>query len=302
MKRLMCVESYRLQISNDRIDPNQDFETININSHGFRGQDVSIQKPENTFRIFAVGGSTMVGSGSTSDVTTIPGYLQDEFDSLNLEYDVEVINAGIVGAWSLTETSLIKTKLLKFSPDLFIIYDGWNDASKEAGWIEDNSNAEEITSKWINRWTEICNIGKENNFQTVIFIQPLLGTSDRTLSEQEYEKYIEFKNDNTLNRLGLIADSLDYLNEDCDKTVDLRNAFDGINAAIFWDVGHVGNSGNKIISKKMFEAVYPLMNIPEVSISSSSDVLSTSESEITNEAQKDYFCLLYTSPSPRDRG
>ena len=27
MKRLMCIESYRLQISSDRIDPNQDFET-----------------------------------------------------------------------------------------------------------------------------------------------------------------------------------------------------------------------------------------------------------------------------------
>ena len=42
--------------------PNQNMETININSHGFRGQEVSLQKPENTFRIFGVGGSLFIGS------------------------------------------------------------------------------------------------------------------------------------------------------------------------------------------------------------------------------------------------
>ena len=87
MKRQLCVESYQLQIFNEGIDPNQDLETININSHGFRGQEVSLQKPENTFRIFGVGGSTMMGSGSLSDVTTITGYLQNEFNNLNLQYN-----------------------------------------------------------------------------------------------------------------------------------------------------------------------------------------------------------------------
>ena len=110
-----------------------------------------------------------------------------------------MINAGISGAWSQTEINLIKTKLLKFNPDLFIIYDGWNDSSDDPGWTENNDNAEEIISKWVNRWTEICNLGKENNFKTVIFIQPILGTSDRTLSEQEYARYIEpeWKDGNT---------------------------------------------------------------------------------------------------------
>ena len=292
MKRLMCVESFRLQISDERIDPDQDFETININSHGFRGQEVSIQKPENTFRIFGIGGSTMVGSGSTSDVTTIPGYLQNEFDSLNLQYNVEVVNAGIVGAWSLTETNLIKTKLLNFNPDLFIIYDGWNDASKEAGWTENDDNAKQIVSKWVHRWIEICNLGKENNFKTAIFIQPILGTSDRTLSEKEYAMYIKTKDDNTLERLELLANSLGDLEKVCDKTIDLRNAFDGINSPVFWDRGHVGNNGNQIISKKIFEAIYPLMDIPENSISSSTEILDASKSEITNEATKDYFIQL----------
>ena len=259
IKRQMCVESYQLQISEDGADPNQDFETININSYGFRGKEISIQKPENTFRIFGVGGSTMMGSGSLSDVTTITGFLQNEFDKLNLQYNVEVINAGVSGAWSHTEVNLIKTKLLRFNPDLFIIYDGWNDSSL-GGWTENNDNAEEVVSKWISRWTEICNLGKENNFKTVIFIQPILGTSDRTLSEKEFSKYLEVKDGQDLKRLVFFAEALDELKTVCDGTADLRHAFDGIDAPIYWDSGHMANTGNKIISKKMFQVIYPLVD------------------------------------------
>ena len=38
--------------------PNQHFRTININSHGFRGAEIFKEKPDETFRIFVVGGST----------------------------------------------------------------------------------------------------------------------------------------------------------------------------------------------------------------------------------------------------
>ena len=56
--------------------PNQNMETININSHGFRGDDFSEKKDLDTYRIFIVGGSTTFGSGATSDDTTIPSFLQ----------------------------------------------------------------------------------------------------------------------------------------------------------------------------------------------------------------------------------
>ena len=256
-KRQMCIESYQLQISEDGADPNQDFQTMNINSHGFRGTEISIEKPENTFRIFGVGGSTMMGSGSLSDVTTITGFLQNEFDKQNLQYDVEVINAGQSGAWSHTEVNLIKTKLLRFNPDLFIIYDGWNDAGA-GGWTENNENAKEIVSNWVSRWSEICIQGKENNFKTVIFVQPILGTSERTLSEQEFSNFLEV-NDTNLKRLGLFAEALHELKTVCDGTADLRNAFDGIDVPIYWDAGHMANTGNKIISKKMFQVIFPLI-------------------------------------------
>ena len=108
--------------------PDQHLSTVNINDQGFRGPEFSVQKPDNTYRIFFLGGSTAFGYGSTSDATAIPGYLQTMYDARGLPFEVEVINAGIGHAASYTEHMMIKDRLLDMGPDLFIIYDGWNDA------------------------------------------------------------------------------------------------------------------------------------------------------------------------------
>ncbi len=110
------------------IKPDQHFPTININSHGFRGPEISVEKSDDVYRIFVVGGSSMFGSGATSDEKTIPGFLQKEFDNVLLPKKIEIINAGIGSATSFQETYLIKNYLIKFNPDLFIIYDGNNDS------------------------------------------------------------------------------------------------------------------------------------------------------------------------------
>lgn len=130
LRKKICYDSqnfifFDLHIS--YVEPNQHFDTINTNSHGFRGPEILKEKPENTFRIFVIGGSTAFGWGSTSDSTTIPGFLQKKFDDANLNFKVEVINAGVPGVDSYLETIYIKHELLDFQPDLFIIYTGRND-------------------------------------------------------------------------------------------------------------------------------------------------------------------------------
>jgi len=255
MKRQMCVELYQIQFSSEHIEPNQTFETININSYGFRGSELTFEKPENTFRIFGVGGSTMMGSGSTSDVTTIPGFLQQSFDEIMFNPKIQVINAGISGAWSHTETNLIKNKLLKFEPDLIIVYDGWNDASVGS----DNPNI--MVDSWKNRWEEICLLGNEMGFDVIITIQPMVGTGKKPLSEKEYVYYLDIQPKGILSTLDLLAKKLTELESSCTSTNDLRNAFDEIDSEIFWDAGHMGNAGNKIIAQKMFEVILP--HIPQ---------------------------------------
>ena len=68
--------------------PNQNMETVNINSHGFRGHDFSEKKDLDTYRIFIVGGSTIFGSGSTSDDTTVPSFLQKKFKSTHSDQKI----------------------------------------------------------------------------------------------------------------------------------------------------------------------------------------------------------------------
>lgn len=129
-KRIICLDHKNFKWTNNptlEIFPNQHYNTININEYGFRGKSISIEKPVDVFRIFIVGGSTVFGVGSSSDNSTISGYLQELYDDSNTDFKVEVINAGIPNAYSSDELYIINNKLLKFNPDLIIVYDGWND-------------------------------------------------------------------------------------------------------------------------------------------------------------------------------
>lgn len=130
LQKQICQDSNYLQYEEPNIlmvKPNQHFQTININDHGFRGAEIDIQKQSDTYRIFVVGGSTAFGHGSTSDVTTIPGYLQTIFDESTTK-KIEVINAGKPRATSLDESYFIRNSIKNYEPDLIIIYDGANDA------------------------------------------------------------------------------------------------------------------------------------------------------------------------------
>ena len=285
LKRQICVESYNIQYSPERIEPNQNYETVNINSVGFRGDDISLEKPNDTIRIFGLGGSTMFGVGSTSDITTIPGSLQQKFDNEHFEKKIQVINAGVSDGWSQTESNLVKHTILDFSPDLLIVYDGWNDA-QNIEQVPDTQINQKI-SQWVERWDEICTLGKERNFKTIIIIQPLVGTSNRELSEEEYANFLELSKTNILPRLELFAAALKELNS-CTATYDFRNVFDGIEKPVFWDQGHVGNVGNEIIAQNMFEVIKPL--ISDIS-QTSYDVVKNNTNTTNDEKINEYYYL-----------
>jgi len=131
--RQLCLDNSNLIYHKDPLanaiawEPNQHMKTININNEGFRGPEIQREKSEDTYRIFMVGGSTTFGYGTSSDQNTIPARLQEKFDQVNLEKNVEVINAGIHGYTSLDEMNLVKNKLVHYDPDLVIIFDGSND-------------------------------------------------------------------------------------------------------------------------------------------------------------------------------
>lgn len=109
--------------------PNQHTETVNINSHGMRGPEFNFDKEFDEYRIFFLGGSTAYGVYSTSDSTTIPGFLDKKLSQE--KHNVNVINSGVNGGNSYDEYYLVKNTILKYNPDMLIVYAGWNDLIRQ---------------------------------------------------------------------------------------------------------------------------------------------------------------------------
>ena len=112
------------------------------------------------------------GARSTNlEIIIIEG---DFFQKYDAEFKIEIINGGIQGADSYAETSIIENKLINYSPDMVIIYDGWND-------LRANNTAESV----YDNWNLMCNLGKQNNFDVIIALQPIAGFGNKMLTQQE---------------------------------------------------------------------------------------------------------------------
>jgi len=231
-----------------------DENVVSINNDGFRGSEFTEVKQDNTYRIFAVGGSTTFGAGVLDD-QTYPFYLQELYDDTNLGLKVEVINAGWAERWSLPETAMIKNDLINFEPNLFIIYDGWNDLIKEVFEGVDGASAIEFKERWL----EICGLGKQLGFDVIISLQPLAGTGKKVLTEQEYEAKTGAKNQELFDVYPSYVKQLDALGEHCYLAVDLRGLFDYEKGPIYYDHGHTGPRGNQIIAQKFYSLSLPLL-------------------------------------------
>ena len=228
---------------------------LSFNSYGFRGVEFSNEKPSNVYRIFMVGGSTMLGAETTND-TTIPSILQKMFDEKNLDLKIEVINAGVAGGNTISELALIKSKIINYNPDLIIMFDGWNDLS-----------ADYAVENTINKWAQVCALGNEKNFDVVIALQPIAGFGNKSLTPQEKinsltgEDHKGFQLIQSRSTYDWIARQMQILSFDAEiqlgkgicETYDLRSIFDGVNGAIYWDQGHILHAGNLILAEKFFE-------------------------------------------------
>jgi len=287
-KRQLCVDLYEIKTLGMELVPNQENQSITINSLGFRGDEFSVDKSDSTYRIFMLGGSTMFGYGATSDKTTIPGYLKEFFYRDYEEYDIEIINSGIQGADSFDELNLIKTKLLNYSPNMIIIYDGWND-------LRERNSASTI----YNNWDSMCKLGKESGMDVMVVLQPIAGFGDKVLTKQEIEfseTGRDYENNLLINSYGKYqkyTKNLENL-DSCEMSVNLRGVFDNESVPIYWDQGHVSDKGNNLIAKALQEKIIQLLpkNLPE-------SIQSKQEYETENsqtETQIRYLLSSYKTP------
>ena len=289
VKRSMCLDSIYLTATTSPITlypPNQNFDTIDINSQGFRGSEFSIIKPDETYRIFFVGGSTTFGFGASDNEKTIPGYFEKEFNIT--EKNIEVINAGIGAAWSFSEEYLIQNYLIKYDPDLVIVYDGANDSRYRIisdqgknnfsigeyipnfyrtpyflndfvfkfGFSDEKNNqldvnrVESVSSLWNQRMQNICDSGMKNDFDVAIILQPMLAMENRDLFGDEeifYKNHINTHGENAIKIYEKMKESLKTL-ENCSITYDMTSIFQDTQKPIYWDDVHITEEGNRIVA------------------------------------------------------
>ena len=181
--RMILCENIDLTFLDEMIYSEKTESSISLNQYGFRGPEFSAQKSDNTYRIFVVGSSVAYGQ-HVLDKDTISTHLQNLFDEYDSELKIEVINAGFGNAWSKTEVKWIKENLSEFEPDLVIVLDGWTDVTRELvkneDWDED-ANIE----KWTTRWNDLCEFGTEKGFDTIVTIQPILGSSNKIFTNNQ---------------------------------------------------------------------------------------------------------------------
>ena len=105
-----------------------------INALGLRGPETTIAKPEGTYRIVCIGGSTTYGTGASTDERTYPAQLEVLLNKLaeagrapGIER-YEVLNGGVSGYNSADSLINLSLRLAELKPDAVLDYDSANDA------------------------------------------------------------------------------------------------------------------------------------------------------------------------------
>ena len=260
-RELLCDE-FNLNFVTEPIPFSTKITTYN--NEGFRGPEFLKEKSDKTYRIVVIGGSTTFGDGS-ADNETWPHYLQEIFNILDLNYNVEIINAGVNSGWSGSETKLIREKILDYDPDLLMIYDGWNDVRMQLGEPQGRIAKPEMANPtlWKEHWIELCEFTNARNVKTIVTLQPFLGTGDRILSNLELairDTHFTWVT-NDVNEYPKYQKHLDEISKYCTETKDLTDIFNQVAKPIYWDLGHVTSEANKIIATHFFKLALPY--VPE---------------------------------------
>jgi hypothetical protein len=93
---------------------------------------VTLPKPADAYRVIVLGGSAVMGDGSPRPSQNLVGMLRTVVRDRRMTAAdgkrLEFINAGVDGYNSAQEYLYFVSELVRFEPDLVIVYDGWNDS------------------------------------------------------------------------------------------------------------------------------------------------------------------------------
>ena len=164
-------------------------------------------------------------------------------------------NNQLFGIFKMSDLTIYRTP--------FVLNDFLNDflsRSYHQAADDDSEISVMVAENWKNRWLDICKLGNENGFDTIVTVQPTLVTSSKHLSNDE-SKMVKgtYWENTTRNILETMGDFIPEMNKSCAQTEDLTNVFDSYSEPLYFDDIHVTDKGNNIVAERLFEISYPIL-------------------------------------------
>jgi lysophospholipase L1-like esterase len=120
---------------------------LHHNTLGYRGREVSRDKPPDVIRILCLGGSSTYGVTASSDTTTWPARLQRYLGEALSSRSFEVVNGGVPGYTSFESMIDLAIRGVELRPDIVIIYHGFNDL-RAATWPDVQPDNTHFRKAW----------------------------------------------------------------------------------------------------------------------------------------------------------
>jgi len=269
-KSIIC-KTLEIDYLDKRLDCSPCAHEVEYNSHGFRGPEITKIKPDNTYRIFLVGGSTLANTEYVDELYTTKGQMLEKINNLDLGMNFEIINVAIASAKSWHEIQLSEDKLYEFNPDMIIHYTAWNDITAQVhsyDWVSPMEK-QAVPEKWMaqpsvinpDTWFEnfknACVEREKMGIKTVVGLQPFVGTGKRIMTDQEIDFYLHFGNARHLEIYPTYLSKISELEKYCFAVKDLTGIFDPLAEPIYIDGGHTMKKGMKIVADNLLYLAFP---------------------------------------------
>ena len=108
----------------------------------FQDNIINKKKNDKTFRIILLGGSNVVGIGTSGYQYNLASQIKTELKKSEEIKNFEILNAGVPGYYSEQIFLQLIYKLKNYNPDLLILHHGWNDSQYFGSLSELNKNIE----------------------------------------------------------------------------------------------------------------------------------------------------------------
>lgn len=162
---------------------------ITINSHGFRGKDFTISKPDDVIRVLTLGASSTFGFFNKDD-ETYPYLLEQRLNKLcHGPKRFEVINFAIPDADAVEIQAMFVAEGLDLDPDVITFYEGRNDSARLRPLDFQHARRSGTSAGW---WHEAWNA----TTRTFIFAR---------FVDEQFATHIQVSADDVLDSLGNIS-------------------------------------------------------------------------------------------------